>query len=155
MFHAHTPWIMIVVRKMKEWQDAHGGAMPDMKQRAEFQQRWAVDEFMLRNSGKVPNPTDVKVLIHPACCRPRWSTCESIYLTVGAKLLFTTRGAAHRQGFFLFPTKLWRAQLPSDAATSEISARRSSPQHACRVFLFPRPSVDVYNSQEGILVCML
>ncbi|CAM9585090.1 unnamed protein product [Ascophyllum nodosum] len=38
MFHAHTPWIMIVVRNMKEWQDAHGGAMPDMKQRAEFQQ---------------------------------------------------------------------------------------------------------------------
>eukprot|EP00904_Undaria_pinnatifida_P010541 jgi/Undpi1/6617/HiC_scaffold_20.g09096.m1 len=36
MLHGHTPWIVILVRKVEEWKEKHGGAMPDGKQRAEF-----------------------------------------------------------------------------------------------------------------------
>lgn len=40
MFHGHTPWIVILVRKVAEWKEKHGGAMPDGKQRGEFKARW-------------------------------------------------------------------------------------------------------------------
>lgn len=36
MLHGHTPWIVILVRKVEEWKEKHGGAMPDGKQRGEF-----------------------------------------------------------------------------------------------------------------------
>ncbi|CAN0327061.1 unnamed protein product, partial [Laminaria digitata] len=39
MLHGHTPWIVILVRKVAEWKEKHGGAMPDGKQRGEFKAR--------------------------------------------------------------------------------------------------------------------
>ncbi|CAN0289734.1 unnamed protein product, partial [Ectocarpus fasciculatus] len=41
VLHGHTPWIVILVRKMGEWKAAHGGSLPSFPERKEFQQRYA------------------------------------------------------------------------------------------------------------------
>ncbi|CAM9327233.1 unnamed protein product [Scytosiphon promiscuus] len=38
MHHGHTPWIVILVRKMEEWKAGHDGALPSFQQRKEFQE---------------------------------------------------------------------------------------------------------------------
>lgn len=40
MHHAHTPWLVILVRKIDEWKAAHGGQVPDtFKLKEEFRSR--------------------------------------------------------------------------------------------------------------------
>lgn len=53
MLHGHTPWIVILVRKVEEWKETHGGAMPDGKQRGEFKTRWESSLFSLSSPFRV------------------------------------------------------------------------------------------------------
>lgn len=39
MHHGHTPWIVILVKKMEAWKAAHGGSLPSFQERKDFQQR--------------------------------------------------------------------------------------------------------------------
>lgn len=43
MLHGHTPWIVILVKKMEEWKAAHGGSLPSFQERKDFQQRYGIE----------------------------------------------------------------------------------------------------------------